>query len=159
MAKQNTIQANYELAAILGGKIPPRNDSNVRPGDMMGLTVEQVQQYIKRQKKCKGFSQALVIGDNNTIRISLPGTARVLLGFAINWKRLPAGQTQPSGNATFKVNNEIVIEDTDIFFYGPDYTDEEYYFIPRPLSGNDDITMTLKAVEYGYTLTLNFYYL
>lgn len=138
-------------------KIPPRSDGNVRPGDMMGLTVDQVQQYIKRQKKAKGFSQLLTLGDNNTVDVKLPGSARVMLGFSLDGI-LGAGVVL-NGQVTLQINNEIMIENVPVKFFSAAFTDEEYYFFPRPLSGNDDIKLFVKGVTAVYTIESIFYYL
>lgn len=147
----------YELQSIAGA-IPPRNDRNVRPGDRMGLSVSEVQNYIKRQKRCKGSNYVLSTGDNDGLQVQLPGTARVWLGFVIEPTNFEDG-TIPEGLLSLIINNEVVIEDVYINFFGKDFTDEEYYFIPRPLSGQDDISFRVKGVDSAYTLRVNNYYL
>lgn len=148
----------YELEQI-AGNIRPRNDKNVRPGDRMGLDIKQVQNYIKRQKRCKGESYALATGDNTDLAVQLPGTARVWLGFVFSFSAVKNVGGLVVGNVSLVINNEVVIENVFVDFYGKDFTDEEYYFIPRPLSGQDDIRFTVKGVEDTYTLNVNSYYL
>lgn len=146
----------FELEKI-SGNLRPRNDKNVRPGDRMGLTPEQVSNYIKRQKKCKGESYALSTGDNTGLIVTLPGVARVWLGFALKLTAL--GGAASSGLVTLTINNEVVIKDVFVDFYTNEFTDEEYFFMPRPLSGQDDIEFSVKGVNDKYTLNVINYYL
>ena len=148
---------DLELQAI-AGYIPPRNDKNVRPGDRMGLSATQVQQYIKRQKRVKGESYDLSAGDNTGLQVQLPGTARVWLGFVLFFTNLPDGALE-DGKLSLIINNEVVIDETFVSFFGQDFTDEEYYFIPRPLSGQDDIQFAVRGATGKYTLNVANYYL
>lgn len=148
---------NLELEAI-AGRIRPRNDKNVRPGDRMGLTPEEVRNYIKRQKRCQGEKYDLSTGDNPGLQVQLPGTARVWLGFSVLFTGV-AGGVPPLGDMTLLINNEVVIDDVQVQFYSADFTDEEYFFLPRPLSGQDDIEFTIKGVQDPYTIHIVNYYL
>jgi hypothetical protein len=56
-----------------------------------GLTQAQVQQFIKNQKRIKGFSISVPTGGSTT-NLELSGTARLFVGFAI----------QPLVKATFE---------------------------------------------------------
>ena len=161
-----TNRINTELAAIGntikfgkdGSLIPNRSSQNVHPGDRMGLnTIQAIQDYIKRQKRVIGQSYQLSAGSNPALQIQLPGTARVLLGFAIT-PTLLAGAEQ-TGLLRMTLNNEIMIEDTYVGFFGNLFTDEEYYFIPRPLSGNDNFAVQIDTVITAYTANFAFYYL
>jgi len=133
-------------------------DADVRPGKRLGLSVSQVRDLIKREKRCKGFNFDLATGDNNNLRVQLPGTAYVWLGFVFSFSKLQAAQ-EPDGTCSLVINNETVVEDVFVQFFGPDFTDEEYYFIPRPLSGQDDVKFVVNGVSATYTLNVNTYYL
>ena len=162
-------QKNTEMAAIAGqldirkgsnflNSVPPRSGGiNQYPGDRMGLTPEQVQDYIKRQKRCLGQAFTLASGSNQEQAIQLPGTARLLLGWAFTPVGL--GANPLTGNARIVLNNEVLVENVYVGFYGADFTDEEYYFIPRPLSGNDNFSISVNNVVDAYTLQAIFYYL
>jgi hypothetical protein len=41
----------------------------------------------------------------------------------------------------FQVNNEIVIDQLDPNFLSFGFNNNEYYYIPRPLSGTDELTL------------------
>jgi hypothetical protein len=146
-----------ELRSIAGNVIG-RNDEDVRPGDMMGLDVEQVRNFIKRQKKCQGEEYELSMGRNEDLSVRLPGTARVLLGFAFFITKIGEA-AEPDGHVTLEINNEVIVRNVFVEFFGPDFTDEEYYFIPRPLSGKDDIKFVVDGVVDVYTLNVIYYYL
>lgn len=150
-------KAILEFQAI-AGSVLPKSDKDVRPGEQMGFTVEEVRNFIKRQKRCKGQSYELSAGTNDDLTVQLPGTARVLLGFAFYITKLGEA-VEPDGLVSLQVNNEKVLENVFVTFFGPDFTDEEYYFIPRPLSGQDDIKFTVTGVVDQYQLNVIYYYL
>jgi hypothetical protein len=80
MALENLVNSDGSLK-----KMPP-HAQNDRPGQRMGLTIEQVTEYIARQKKAQGYNETISAGDNTSLRdVELPGDARVLLGFAFNF--------------------------------------------------------------------------
>jgi len=151
------MRKDFELERIAGNVLPP-NDKNVRPGKRMGLTTPQVQNYIKRQKRCKGQNYTLSTGDNSDLVVQLPGDSRVMLGFVLDFSS-KGNNTIPTGEMSLQINNEIMIDSVFVKFFGQDFTDEEYYFLPRPLSGQDDIRLSVKGVESTYNLHVNFYYL
>lgn len=142
----------FEMQAINNGAWNghfPRNDSDIRPGGRMGLTVEEVQEYIQKQKKSQGYTATIAVGSNTSLsNVELPGTARVMLGFTFNFTGLAVGG-EITGLLTMKLNNEIVIDETLISFFGSGFTDEEYYFFPRPLSGNDKLEIRVDGVLFA----------
>lgn len=125
-----------------------------------GLTQAQVQQFIKNQKRIKGFSISVPTGGSTT-NLELSGTARLFVGFAI----------QPLVKATFDdlddypnevqltINNEIIIDKTHPIFFGPDYMTEEYYQLIRPLSGQDTLTLVFGNTAAATTMGLVVYYI
>ncbi len=137
---------------------PPGIDINTYPGKRLGLTPEQVQDFIKRQKRCLGKSFELVTGANDNLEINLPGTAYMLLGWAIEETALGAGNTA-NGDLKVRLNNEVMVEGVHWEFFGKDFTDEEYYFIPRPLSGQDSFSFAINGVTDTWTAKIIFYYL
>ena len=94
----------------------------------------------------RGYSFNCPIGSSE-FNLDLSGTARILLGIAF------AGSTGLADNANswasfvqvdsiqFTVNNEIVIDQLNPNFLTPYFNNNEYYYIPRPLSGTDQLTM------------------
>jgi hypothetical protein len=122
------------------------------PGQQLGpVSIEKVRSLIKRQKRLKGFSFTAPVG-SSTFNINLSGTARILLGIAIY--ATPDAETVRAGlqsccinfaqitSMQFKVNNEIVIDQLNPNFISFGLNNNEYYYIPRPLSGTDQITMS-----------------
>jgi len=124
------------------------------PGVQFGATIQQIREFIKNQKRCRGFTFELAIGAANELQINLSGTAKMLLGFAI--------LTDPDFPRTVKmrlnINNEIVIEETTIDFFSNEFTDDEYYWFPRPLSGTDSITMNANA-DIAQNIFIAVYYI
>ena len=118
------------------------------PGQQIkNLSIEDVRTLIKKQRRTKGFVFSVTSG-SSTFNLQLSGTARILLGIAFlgtsgaNFTNITSCQ--------FKVNNEIIIESTSPNFFTSLLTQNEYYDIPRPLSGTDEIVLSFQnggAVE------------
>lgn len=121
------------------------------PGMQTGATMEQVRSLIKRQKRLKGFSFNVPQG-TSSFNLDLSGTARILLGIAV-FGKVTGGETPARLTPTccipftqietlqFQVNNEIVIDQLDPNFLSFGFNNNEYYYIPRPLSGTDELTL------------------
>jgi len=114
------------------------------PGQQLGnATIEQIRGVIKRQKRLKGYVHTATVGTSE-INLDLSGTARILLGVALfKVERSGVGNSQFSEiqSLQFTVNNEIVIDQTNPNFLAPFFNTNEYYYIPRPLSGTDQLTI------------------
>jgi len=113
------------------------------PGQQVkNFGIEQIRTLTKKQRRTKGFRFNVPTGDS-TNDIQLSGTARILLG--INLIGVSNSYFNNVVSFQFKVNNEIVIDQTDPnFFLKTSLNSQEYYSIPRPLSGTDQITITFK---------------
>jgi hypothetical protein len=115
------------------------------PGTQTGLTMDQVRDLTKRQRRVKGYSFNVANGQSQQ-NLQLSGTARILLGIQlipIN----PGTDTYIQGfqnikEISFKVNNEIIIESMHPNFLTNYANDEEFCPIPRALSGTDQITIS-----------------
>jgi hypothetical protein len=112
------------------------------------VSVDQIRALIKRQKRIKGYSHTAPVG-NSQINLDLTGTARIFLGIAFFGK---ANAVAPPAFANWtvfteietvqlQINNEIVIDQLDPNFLTPQFNNNEYYYLPRPLSGTDEITV------------------
>ena len=91
------------------------------PGQQVkGMTIEQIRTLVKKQNRIKGYSFGVATGTNN-FNLQLSGTARILLGLSLI-PRDPGTNIATQGfqditGVTFKVNNEIIIENLDPNFY------------------------------------------
>jgi len=121
------------------------------PGQQLGkMSIDSVRALIKRQKRLKGFVHVAPVGESE-LNLDLSGTARILLGLAL----LPYVEDPVTSNiwfvavskVQFTVNNEIVIDQLDPNFITQQFNNNEYYYIPRPLSGTD--VLTLKFTNTG----------
>lgn len=112
------------------------------PGQQMGdRSIEQIRGIIKRQKRLKGYSFQVPDGASS-FDLDLSGTARILLGIAlVNAKAAVFGQIT---SVQFKINNEIVIDQVSPNFLTLFFNNNEYYYIPRPLSGRDQLTISFQ---------------
>lgn len=119
--------------------------------------IEQIRTLTKKQRRTKGFAFNVPTGDS-TNDITLSGTARILLG--INLVNQKNASFQDIVSFQFKVNNEIVIDQTHPnFFLKSNLNAQEYYSIPRPLSGTDQITITFKNSGSVETCFLQIWYI
>ena len=126
------------------------------PGVSIDKAIDTVRAFIKNQKRVKGFEFAIAAGSNPDLEISLSGTARMFLGFAVT-QTITDVATRAKG-LTLVINNDIVIDNVNIDKFGPEFTDDEFYFYPRPLSGTD--TFKLDIIGQGAnTIFLSAYYI
>lgn len=104
------------------------------PGFRKGLDKTAVQNFIKEQVRRKGYRFSGGITPQK-FRIDISGNARFLYGIAF---------LNPSfGVCSLNINNEVVFEQCDTGFFQLGLTNQDYYAINRPLSGQDDITMEI----------------
>ena len=110
------------------------------PGQQKGMNMENVQKFIKDQVRRKGFrfSGGATAQD---FRIQIAGNARFLYGIAF--------LNVSFGLCSFKVNNEEIITNLDTGFVQFGLTEQDYFAINRPLSGSDDILLTITG-DAGY---------
>jgi len=127
------------------------------PGVNPGMSIEDVRKVIRNQKRTKGFQFDLSVGADNSFPIKLSGTARLFLGFALDSRPDFVPADIPL-SVTITINNEIVIEKVFPAFFSSSFMDDEYYFIPRPLSGQDTITIQFNAPS-DFTVFMIVYYI
>lgn len=142
------------------------------PGQQVkNISIDDVRALIKKQRRLKGYQFSVTSG-NPEYPIQLSGTARILLGIAM----LPTANLDPAaptdGNpfpyitgfreinqVSLKVNNEIIIENIHPNFISNMMNGDEYYYIPRPLSGTDEITLTFANPGKTEVCNVVFYYI
>ncbi len=133
------------------------------PGQQVkGLNIENIRTLIKKQNRIKGYVFSVATG-TNSFDLQLSGTARILLGIALIPRDAGTDVAIQGFQAitafTFKVNNEIIIESLDPNFISNFFTNEEYYYLPRPLSGTDQITITFTNPGATENTSLAIYYI
>ena len=133
------------------------------PGQQVkGLTIEQIRTLVKKQNRIKGYVFSVATG-TNSYDLQLSGTARILLGIALIPRAVGAPVAtqgfQEIASFSFKVNNEIIIDSLDPNFVGNFFNTEEYYYLPRPLSGTDQITITFTNPGATENCSLAIYYI
>jgi hypothetical protein len=162
---------NQNISALTGIKSLPTKPRKIQtardlsktnapqyPGEQSGASLEQVREYVKNQKRVKGYRITADTG-NTTQQVRLSGDARMLLGFSI--LLVPAQVTADTIPETFTmtINNETVINQCSPKFFSPDFCDDEYYEFPRPLSGTDDITLYISNSNAAQAVNIIFYYI
>jgi len=132
------------------------------PGTQTGLTMDQVRDLTKRQRRVKGYTFNVSNGQTQQ-NLQLSGTARILLG--IQLIPVEAGADtyirgfQDITQVSFKVNNEIIIESLHPNFLTNYSNDEEFCPIPRALSGTDEITISFTNPGATETCAIAVYYI
>ena len=136
------------------------------PGQQVkGMSIDQIRTLIKKQRRIKGYSFTVPSGQS-TQNIQLSGTARILLGLAFLPNYKAAVNTNPFTvgfqnitEVTLKVNNEIVIENLHPNFLSNFLNDDEYNYLPRPLSGTDEIVIIFNNPNLTENCSVAFYYI
>ncbi len=134
----NNIENSYIFTTPRPGS-PGFNPADQFPGMQFGGTVQQIRNLIGRQKGSRGFILPVAIGTNE-FQLQLPGDAAILLGFII--RSFNTGES-----FSLKINGEIILDQVPVSCYSnlnktiPD----EYYVLPRPLSGQDEIILSFTA--------------
>lgn len=103
------------------------------PGTQGGKrSIEEVREYIKNMARRKGFrfSGGTV---ETAFQLKISGTAKFLLGIAF--------LNEFGAFCKMQLNNEVLFEDCDAGFFTLGKTNQDYYAINRPLSGQDDLTL------------------
>jgi len=151
-----------ELKMITRGRDNKEGIAQIRTPQFPGvlgenLSIAQVRAIIRRQKRAKGFRFGLTAGSNPGLQLKLSGTARTFLGFAV----LEENQVNNAvaSEMTLTINNEIVIAPVSPRFFQPDFMDDEYYFFPRPLSGQDDILLDVDLTNDTEDFLMIAYYI
>ena len=115
-------------------------DSPQFPGWQKGNAPHEVQAFIRDQVRRKGF----VFSGGTTpqdFKLTLSGSARFFYGLTFENK---------IGTVTLTINNEVVFENVSARFLQFGQTNQDYYAVNRPLSGQDSITITITGFA-GYT--------
>lgn len=120
------------------------------PGQQKGKSISQVRDFTKNMVRRKGFRFSG--GTSSTsFQIKISGTSKFLLGIAF---------LNPSfGLCSLTINNEIVFETMDTGFFQFGLTEQDYYAVNRPLSGQDDITLTISGDAVYNNKSFVIYYL
>jgi hypothetical protein len=136
------------------------------PGQQVkGMSIDQIRTLIKKQRRIKGYSFTVPSGQS-TQNIQLSGTARILLGIAMLPNFKAGVNTNPYtvgfqniNEVTLKINNEIVIENLHPNFLSNFLNDDEYNYLPRPLSGTDQIILVFNNPNLTENVSVAFYYI
>lgn len=147
--KTNQLNKLVDNPSIYGGSLntPQFPGKQIAPG----MSVQSIRNWIKRQKRIKGYEFSNSVGANQ-YNINISGNAKIFLGLAY---RNFSGTI--SDELSLTINNETIIDSVDPTFLGANFTDEEYYFIPRPLNGTDSIILTLTNAVAGVDRMVIYY--
>ncbi len=145
-----------EMQGVMNKGIPGVNTPQFM-GQQKGFSIEAIRTLIKKQKRCRGF-EFLLTASSQTFNLSnISGTARIFLGFVVDF--VPDVLTDFPPFINFTINNEVIIQDVNPNFFTQHYMDDEYYFFPRPLSGQDNIVLQVQPSANPITMNLAVYYI
>jgi len=149
---------NANPARNNGGKSP--NGSVQFPGAQFGYSIGELRDFIKTQKRAKGYNIQTTANQSKDTKLDISGTAKLLLGF-----NLALSDNTITNLGSYKcsllVNEELVFEDVAATFLNPstNFHEEEYFPFPRPLSGSDVVIFTVKAGANSDIINLEVYYI
>jgi hypothetical protein len=135
-------------------RIPPFRGSDLGfpnfPGQQHGASIEQVREFNKNMVRRLG--KRLSGGTSQvTTQINLSGTAKFLLGLAF--------LNEFGALVTLTINNEVVFSNVDAGFFTLGKTEQDYYAVNRPLSGQDDVQITIQGDAAYTNQPIVFYFL
>lgn len=129
------------------------------PGQQMGATVAQVRDEVKKQHRIKGYNLTVPTG-TTPYPLQVTGDARKFLGIVLFPIKDAFTKTLIEINqCTFKINNEIIIEDLNPNFLNGWFNNDQYFPLPRPLSGTDQITITFTNPGATESVGVALYYI
>ena len=134
----NSLENSYIFTQSRPGQPGYFPDSQF-PGMQFGGTVQQIRSLIGRQKGSRGFIIPLAIGTNE-FQLQFPGDAAILLGFMV--RSLNVGES-----FSLKINGEIILDQVPVSCFSNlnRTVNDEYYILPRPLSGQDEVILSFTA--------------
>lgn len=157
----------YTIEQLIQNIDPKRNPKgksptgNVQfPGTQLGYTIGQMRDFIKLQKKSKGFDFQTEANLTTDFPITMPGNANVLLGISASTSIANIANLSDY-SATLMINNEQIFEHKNLQFLSPWWNrkDEEYFPFPRPVSGKDDIKIAITAKANADLIFIDLYYI
>lgn len=126
------------------------------PGQQKGFSIDAIRTLIKKQKRVRGFRFNLVTSSQE-FNINISGSARIFLGFVLSFE--PDTTANYPEFMTLTINNEVIIQQVNPNFFTQRFMDDEYYFFPRPLSGQDDILLQTQPAVADIILDFAVYYI
>ncbi len=106
-----------------------------------------VQNFIASQIYMKGFVQGVNAGNNQNIQLILGGAARQMYGMNLFIQQSTIAEDD---YFSLKLNNETIIDSVSWRAFNPAYNYNrklQFFELPRPLNGNDSLTMSYTAVS------------
>lgn len=155
------------LEQLINNINPMRNNGGKSPigepyaaGTQLGFTIGQLRDFVKLQKRAKGYEIQTVANAVKDQQLIISGNAKILLGFNLALERTVINNITDY-SATLTVNNETIFEDVNLSFLYPPFNwkEEEYFPFPRPLSGSDDVKISIRAKANADLVLLELYYI
>lgn len=123
------------------------------------MDMHKVHEFADRQEYMKGFNFNVNAGTVTEQPIQLGGQARMLRGLVVF---NPNANLTDEDTFSLVVNNELLI-DSSVWFafnpsglYGNTVKEAQYFPLPRPLNGNDDVKINYNSIN-SHTVHFVFY--
>jgi len=133
------------------------NGSVIFPGAQLGFDIGAMRDFVKVQKRSKGFEFQTVVGSAD-FNLDISGDGVFFLGLNV---------TSATPNTMFKHSLKLMFNEEQLFaknnakFLCPELNpnkDMEFFPYPRPMSGSDEVVLTITSTE-AITLFVNTYYI
>ena len=130
------------------------------PGQKQNMSPEQVQLIINTSKKTRGYIFNLAANVTQEESINISGTANWLLGLVVFPRTNYNNPAATPLGVTLMINEEQAMNNHPFNLLDKKFIQGEYYLLPRPLGGQDSITMKFDNTPNGaQAVEVVFYYL
>lgn len=147
-------QANPRRRADLG---KTGNGNVIFPGTQMGYEIGQMRDFVKAQKRSKGFTFQTVVGTQD-FNLDVSGDGVMFLGMNITTRTVAQ---LPENTFKLMINEEQIFSKCNGKFLSPETNpnkDMEFFPYPRPMSGSDEIILTVDSLV-AMQVFVNVYYI
>ena len=134
------------------------NGTVIFPGTQLGYDIGQMRDFVKVQKRSKGFNIQTVAGGTIDVPLKISGDGKFFLGL-----NLTSAVASTMFNHSFKLmfNEEQLFANCNGKYLTPELNpnkDMEFFPYPRPMSGSDTVTLSVTSV-IAEVIFLNTYYI
>lgn len=130
----------------------------IYPGAQLGLEIGQIRDFVKTQKRSKGFEFQTVAGATADFPLEISGDGVFFLGLNIS-----SFDVATIANHSFKLmfNEEQIFAKNNGKFLCPQTNpnkDLEFFPYPRPMSGSDNVILSITS-KVAEIILINAYYI
>lgn len=155
-----TVQEMLEMAnpANRGDRGKNKNGTVIFPGAQLGFDIGQIRDWVKCQKRSKGFEFQTSANQTEDFDLDISGDGVFFLGLNI---------TPANSNTAFQHSYKLMFNEEQLFaknngkyldpFLNPN-KDMEFFPYPRPMAGSDSVTLSITS-QVAELVYVNVYYI